>query len=697
MPLLIVPLSFLQFGLAHLRRCAVPVLLLAGLFAGPTGARAAKWEPVPQTDLAATESAEFPGADVEFLLSRHLMRETAPQQIGGGRMVVGENSLLTENFIRAKVYTQKGVGDLGKYAIIFHTDRRVFDTSARVVKPDGTSHELKKSDIFESVRAKTRNEGEMKQITFVFPGLEPGDVVEYRWTEQLGETLWLETFYCQETFPVREYRFEVGAMRNRGTVGWMHCPKPETGENDGFVVTFRNLPAFEEEENMPPMRELRGWVYVATTFPHFPNDKAIWTELSRTWGDEFNMATRPATVLKKKAGELVVGAASDEEKLRRMYEFCQGEIFNTTYRTTTEWQAEIEKHKGEDAQSPAKTLEKGRGRADEINLLFGALARALGYEARLAYNANRSTLLNVAIPSGWAFIYDMRSVAVKVGGQWQYHNPGNYLLPFGLLAAGAEGATTMLCDTKKFEQGEIPTSRAEQNQHQRKGRFTLDDEGSLEGEVEETFLGHEATTFKADNWDKTQDEVTKNFRDALNKRLPNAEVSDITWTNLENRALPLVVKYRVRVPGYAEQMGQRLVFAPAFFEVGEPVVFAAAERKSPILFRYPWIEHDDIEIVLPDGYALDKPSAPQPVGDPAGPFGARYALKYNGKTRTFGYQRDFALGGDGTFNFRKESYPALKSLFEQLHKSDTHSILLKPKEAGSAPASAPASPASVQP
>lgn len=691
----IVSLSFLHHGAARLRRAAAPLLLLAGLLGAPVGAQAARWEPVDPVELAATESTAFPGTDVEFLLSRHLMRETEQQKIGGGRMVVGEESLLTENYIRAKVYTQKGVGDLGKYAILFHTDRKVFDTAARVIKPDGTSRELKKSDIFESVRAKTRNEGEMKQVTFVFPDLEPGDVVEYRWTEQLGETLWLETFYCQEMFPVREYSFRVGGMRNNGKVGWMHCPTPETNDRNGFEVTFRNLPAFEEEENMPPMRELRGWVFVAKTFPHFPNDKAIWTELGRAWGDEFNLATRPAAALKKKAAELVAGATSDEEKLRRLYEFCQAEILNTTYRTTTELQAEIEKHKGEDAQSPAKTLEKGRGRADEINLLFGSLARALGYEARLVYNASRSNLLNVAIPSGWAFIYDMRSVAVKVGGQWQYHNPGNYLLPFGLLAAGAEGAAALICDTRKFEQGVIPVSRAEQNRQQRKGRFTLDAEGTLEGEVEETFLGHEATTFKADNWDKTAAEVTKNFRDALNRRLPNAEVSEIVWTNLEDRALPLVVRYRVRVPGYAEQMGQRLVFPPAFFEVGESVVFAAMERKFPIFFLYPWSEHDDIEIVLPEGYALDKPSAPQPVSDPAGPFGARYSLTYSGKTRTFGYQRDFALGGNGVFSFRAESYPVLKSLFEQLHKSDTHAIMLKPKEA--APVPTATAPASAQP
>jgi hypothetical protein len=699
-------LSRLRVLRALLTNCGAPlpvaVFGLCLLLSGAT-AHAAKWDPVDPADLAAKESTAFPGADVEFLQSRHVMKESAEGRIAGTMMSTSENSLVSENYMRAKVYTQKGVGDLGKFAILFHSSRKAVGTAARVVKPDGTSVELKKSDIFESVRAKTRTEGEMKQITFVFPGLESGDVVEFRWTEQLGEALWLETFYCQETLPVREYHFEVGSLQGRGTVSWRNCPNAETSDKDIFEIKVRNIPAFEEEEHMPPMRDFRGAIFVAKTFPFWSTDKEVWKELSSYWGNEFNMAARPSGPIKKKAAELVVGATTDAEKLARLYEFCQGQIFNTSYKTTVDLQADIDKHKDESAQSPVKTLEKGRGRADEIDMLFASLARGLGYEARLAYNASREHVLDVMVPQGWAFIHDMSSVAVKVGEQWVYYHPGNYLLPCGLLAAEAEGSRTLLCDTKKLEYGSTPVSGADRNRHERKGRFTLDAEGTLEGSVEEVFLGHEATSFKADNWEKTLEDVKKNYRDAVNKRLPNAEVSDIEWTNLESRQLPLTVKYKVRVPGYAEQMGKRLVFSPAFFENGESVTFAAVERKFPVFFLYPWVEQDDIEIVLPEGYTLDKASAPQPVGDLKGAFGSSYKLQYNGKTRTFGYRRDFSLGGNGAFVYRTESYPALKNLFEQLHKSDTHSIMLKPKVApadpvpASAPAPAPADAAPAQP
>lgn len=678
--------------------CAAAAALALGLFlCGGPAARAAKWEPVPAADLAATESAAFPGTDVEILLSTHRMEEHVMSK-RGYNMEVGEDKLVTVNFVRAKVYTAKGVTDMGKRSIEFHSDRRVSGVEARVVKRDGSAIELKKSDLFETVLKKTKNKGERKQITFVFPDLEPGDVVEYRWTEKLADELWMEMFFCQETVPVREYHFRVAEMQSRGTVRWLHCPEATTSDKDGYEVVFRNIPAFEEEENMPPETECRGWIYVAKTFTMFPEDKDVWKELSLEWGDTFNMATRPSGALKKKAESLVAGAATDEEKLRRLYEFCQNEIFNTTYLTRAEWQAETDKHKNEDALSPARILEKGRGRWDEVERLFGALARGLGYEVRLACNASRLTLLNVQMLHGWAFVGGHRNVAVKLGDKWQFYAPGCYYMPFGMLAWDDEDAMALLCDTKKVELALIGVAPASASNESRKGRFKLDDEGTLEGDVEIAFSGHLAVARKADTWSQSLDAVNKDYREEVTKRLPAAEVSDIVWTNLDNNVLPLVVKYHVRVPGYAEQAGSRLVFAPSFFEAGAALVFAAAERKYPVFFSHPWSEHDDIEIVLPDGYTLDKPSAPRPVGELGGTFGAAYKLQYNGKTRTFGYGRDFALGNNGVYTFRLESYPALKNLFELLHKSDTHAIMLKPK-AAPAPAvpAAEVQPAAAQP
>jgi len=43
-------------------------------------------------------------------------------------------------------------------------------------------------------------------------------------------------------------------------------------------------------------------------------------------------------------------------------------------------------------------------------------------------------------------------------------------------------------------------------------------------------------------------------------------------------------------------------------------VFSSSERKNAIYFHYPWAEQDNVEIDLPEGFALDNADAPEDFG-----------------------------------------------------------------------------------
>jgi hypothetical protein len=97
---------------------------------------------------------------------------------------------------------------------------------------------------------------------------------------------------------------------------------------------------------------------------------------------------------------------------------------------------------------------------------------------------------------------------------------------------------------------------------------------------------------------------------------------------------------------------------------------------------------------------MDKPSAPPVVAGGGEAIKLGHRMAYNGKTRTLGLKRDFVLGGTGATSFKVESYPALKGLFEQIHKADAHALILKPKEVAvpaATPAESVATPAAPQP
>lgn len=352
---------------------------------------------------------------------------------------------------------------------------------------------------------------------------------------------------------------------------------------------------------------------------------------------------------------------------------------NVRWRTSATKQGEIERlYKNEGYQSADRTLEKGFGRPRDINVLFAALARAAGFEVQLARTADRHDLFNINRPRGWSFL-DHESVFVRCGDQWRSYDPGAFFTPNDMLPAGQEGALALVCGERKDMFRKVSQSGATQTQIRRTGRFVLDAEGMLEGDVEIELSGHAAAACQRQHWNESDSDDARILREEVTKQLPNAEVAEVKWTNLHTNVHPVTLKYHLRVPGYAEQAGSRLVFTPAVFCVGAAAELSGTDRKFPIMFDHAREEHDDIEIVLPEGYALDKPSAPLPAGNPAEVVGAEYLLKYNPKTRAFGYQRDFALGANGALSFIPASYPVLKQLFDAVHSSDSHSIMLKPK------------------
>jgi hypothetical protein len=105
-------------------------------------------------------------------------------------------------------------------------------------------------------------------------------------------------------------------------------------------------------------------------------------------------------------------------------------------------------------------------------------------------------------------------------------------------------------------------------------------------------------------------------------------------------------------------------------------MFSTAARKYQVYFRYPWSESDDIEFVLPPGYALDSADRPAPFSAAGvSEYTVRLGLTMDNKTLVL--QRQFYFGGGANILFPATSYSSVKDLFDRLQKSDEHTIALK--------------------
>ena len=208
-------------------------------------------------------------------------------------------------------------------------------------------------------------------------------------------------------------------------------------------------------------------------------------------------------------------------------------------------------------------------------------------------------------------------------------------------------------------------------------KLKLTEDGTLEGEVRVEYTGHAAYDKKEYNDDDSPARREETLRDSVKARLSTAELADVRIENVTDPVKPFAYAYRVRVPGYAQRTGKRLFIQPAFFQHGLKPLFSAAERRNNIYFHYPWSEDDTVEITLPEGFALDNADAPQAFqSGEISSYAVKIAVTTDG--RTLIYRRTFFFGGgDSGLLYPPTSYPGLKTLFDELHKRDNHTITLK--------------------
>ncbi|HEV7644867.1 MAG TPA: DUF3857 and transglutaminase domain-containing protein [Pyrinomonadaceae bacterium] len=626
------------------------------------------WRPVTPAELQLKTPKVEADADAEAIFWEVRVDDSDPQ------------SLVMKHYIRVKIFTERGREKYSKHDIPFPEGVKIKDIMARVIKADGTIVELSKADVFEREIIKT-DKIKVKAKSFAVPNIEPGVIVEYRYSEVFAHG-WAEDMRMvfQHDVPIESISYY---FKPAGSVRYLtfNMENKFIKDKDGFYrATMQNVPAIKAEPQMPPEDEVRSWllVYYETDLKGSSTD--FWSRaggaIVRNW--EIKDTLKPGKDIKTATESIVGGATDPDEKMARLFTFCKTKIKNITFDTqlTDEQKDEIKPNK-----STADTYKKLQGTAVDINELFASLATAAGFEARLAFGGNRSEKFFNPNQAHESFIH-FSAVAVKVNGRWRYFDPGSLFVPYGMLTWNEEDTAVLLLGYKDFLTTETPFSEPGNSVAKRSGRFKLSEDGTLEGTVKIEYSGHLSQISKTENYKESVNKREEILKESLKKQMGLAEVSDISIENVDDPEKPFTYQYKLKVPNYAQKTGKRMFFQPGVFEYGASPTFASSSRKYPIFFHYPWSEADDIEITLPAGYELDSPdvTAPAPVADPGKIGVLQFKMNYDPKTNAVVYKRDFSFGSGGNVLFAPENYLPLKTLFDMFNKSNTQALTLKSKQ-----------------
>lgn len=662
----------MKFPTSLVKLLLVIVCLLLPATALPAFAAGDDWRPVNPEELALKTPVVEKDADAEAIFWE-VRVDDGP---------VGE--LIFTHYLRIKVFTERGRESESKIDIpfgkIYGSNIKVKDIAARTIKPDGTIVELKKEDIFERDIVKASGV-KLRAKSFAMPGVEPGSIIEYRWREVRGnESAQNTRLHFQRDIPVQSVKYYIkpypyaeGGMRAQVFHGGL--PPIQKEKNGFYSLTMTNMPAYHEEPRMPPEDQVRTWVLIYYTT--LTNDKIepqkFWKDFGKRVYEIFKSYMKPNDEVKKTALGIVGDAATPEEKLERLFTFVRTKIKNASDDASGLSPEEIAKLKAN--KSPGDTLKRGVGDGEDIDLLFAALATAAGFDARPVLLSSRGDIFFDPTFANTYFLHPT-DIAIKIGDEWRFYNPGYRYAPIGMLIWQEEGQDALVTDPKEPVWVKTPVTPPDKTVVKRTAKLSLAEDGTLEGDVEIEYTGQFGIERKEQNDDDSPARREEVLRDEIKRQMSTAELTNVRIENVTDPVKPFLYAFHIRVPGYAERTGKRLFLRPAFFQHGEGPLFPTSDRTNPVYFHYPWSEQDSVEINLPEGYALDNPDAPAP-------FDAGKLSQYTAKIlltkdqRTLIYKRAFTFGTTEIILFPKSTYPALKDYFDILNKADNHTITLK--------------------
>lgn len=639
----------------------LPLLLLSNVL---NAALFSKWAEVSQEELA---------------MSAPKIDPTAPAEILYHETIVDDSTVDAKfsYYKRVKIFDARAIESFSPLNIPYRKNTRIRNVEARVIKPNGEIVELEKADMYDR-EVYRRGDIRTRVKSINIPGVEPGCIVEYRWEAVArSQTTGSAIYTPVQEFPVhRSYFGFLPWPEWRLYYNWFAMPtKPEMKRGELSVEVY-DMMAEPEDSYQPPFYDVYPWVSCYYFMPKGAvTPEVYWPEMAKVLGEWNKKFLAPKNrAVRRKAEELTKGATTDEERIQRIYDFCVNEIRNYEWPDSGFTAAELSKLDTND--NPGQTLERGYGDSSDLMLLFGSLAGAAGLDAKIAL-VNDSSMATFSETLAWFLAVPDWLIAIRSGDKYTFYDVSTRHLRAGELMARNSGVRALVGSSKKdWKWVTTQTMPENHSRTEHSANLVLDENGNLTGQVEIRYFGEDAVFMKGRLESQTNEWRREYFRDQLRDRLPGADITDLVFANLIGYAQPMVARFNVSVPNYAERLGDRLLLPPSFFEKGKQPMFVSESRKTAIYFERGWNEIASVQFELPEGWTLESAEGLEGVIDTER-FSHKTHIEGNGRTLKFERREKAAR-----MTLPMESYKHIKVLFEEINRRDQLPVIFSKTAAG---------------
>ncbi len=620
------------------------------------------------------------------------VKDTPTGSTGAAAMILyyaveTDNAKATEGYaLRIKVLREEGK----KYANIEipYVDKsmQVEGIRARVVGPDGKAAEFGEQIYDREIVKAKKFRMNAKMLTL--PNVQVGSIIEYAYSlhykEKIpdlfrnprqylvlrGFTYFAAQWTIQRDLFVRHAHFTLQRVKGAEIrEHYVAVPKGtvvQTMSDGNLQLDIDNIPAYEEEGYSLPEENLKMQVALYYAVGFYSNQN-YWTELGRHRAEQYDAFIGKSKAIEREAARLVAPSDSDESKLRKIYARVQ-QIRAVSYegdKTDKEKKQENLKEN----KNAEDVLNRGYAYANQINLLFIALARAAKFQAYPVLVASRKNLFFVEdLPNEYQL--NAMVVQVRFGSELIYLDPATRFCPYGLLPWEETDTGAVRVDRSWPALGSTPGSKSTDAVTRLSAELRLMEDGALRGTLDVLYFGQEALSMRLEAINQDDAARRKELEESIRKSLvQGATVNLASSAGWESSDGPLKASFEVEIPNFATRAGRRLILPVGIFHANQSNPFFPARRVHPVYFSYSQETHEEVKLELPPGMQVES----LPPAKKADQKAVYYDSSMIKEGNTLRFTRTLRLSG---YLFDVQQYPVLKVFYDRVLAGDSEQVTL---------------------
>lgn len=446
------------------------------------------------------------------------------------------------------------------------------------------------------------------------------------------------TIFCESEEVLRPYMHEkVWRIQNGIPIAFqaLEIDLPPGARHAEAWHSFKAVPAVEVAPNHWRW-EVRGMPALdMREIPSHPEWEALAARMSVHWGDA---AVEAKDDRWKSIGAWITGLESDRSiPTPEITEFTRSliagapDFYTRLSRITDSIQKNIRYFvvfrgiSGLQANHAADIFRNRYGDCKDKTTLLIAMLHVAGINAYYMPVDDRRGIVDPEVPSLYgnhmitaievpADVNDERLMAITKGHDGRRYlifDPTNERTPVGNLPSYLQGGYGILSAGPASQVLALPILPPDGNQNERKGSFTLAEDGGLSGRVDATHSGAEGAEIRLALKNADEKERRQSLETSVARDVPGAVLNSFEYIQPVELNKPMEVHYKLTAAQYAHHAGSLLLVRPRV--VGsDAMAFNDKTRSIPIDLSATGRWRDSFDITLPEGYLVDE--APDPVG-----------------------------------------------------------------------------------